>query len=167
MLIIIEGPDGSGKSTLIEQLRKNSERYFLIVRSAGYPRDDETAYRYVLAMSRLKGLMNPSHVVCDRYIPISESIYRPICRGDEFRSTSSDFTHVDAVVYCRPAVDQIWRNMQVNPQMTGVSENWRKIVSAYDDLMKRLDEFLTTPIIRYDYTNGDTAEDLAKRLRIP
>lgn len=150
MLIVIEGPDGAGKTTLIEALRKNAERYFLIARSSGYPKDDETAHRYVKAMGRLSSLMHPTHIVCDRYIPISELIYRPICRGAFYPFHPDQLRWVDRIIYCRPPIEFILKNLTVNEQMKGVSERIEMIVAAYDDFMERECPYAT----RYDYTRS-------------
>jgi len=169
MLIAIEGVDGAGKTTLIEQLRKNSQRYFLIVRSAGYPKSIATRSRYAASIGALKELMTPEHVVLDRCIAISESIYGPICRNtpkwtdDEILN---ELYSVDVVVYCRPPDEVIHRNSRVNEQMAGVLERIDPLITAYDELIDWLGSQRSGPtVIYYDYTTDDV-DSLAMTLRL-
>lgn len=170
MLIAIEGADGSGKTTLIERLRKNSTRYFLIVRSSGYPHDQETRNNYLEGVEALRVQMVPAHVVCDRYIAISESIYGPIIRKTPKWSDSeleTELSPLDAVVYCRPPSSVIFKAAECHPQMAGVLDNQLAIVEEYDRRMDYIERFTSISVLRYDYSDpSSSVEDVAKMMLI-
>lgn len=163
MLVVVEGPDGAGKSTLIQRLRRNSTRYFVVVRAAGYPPTDEHYKRFVPAIFALKHQLMPDSVVCDRFQPISESIYRPIARraGVFEPNYHKDLSEVDVILYCRPKIQTIQRNLAKEEQMVGVSDTLTELVAAYDDLMDRLTMMgVVQHIVWYDY-EGTSAEQVA------
>jgi thymidylate kinase len=156
-LIVIEGPDGAGKTTLIEALRGNSTKYFAILRASGYPQTAEGrpthGTEFMNAARIFADAMGPIHVVCDRFHAISENVYGPVLRKRTPELVSSIVQRllgVDFLIYCRPPMDRIWANLKKNEQMEGVNEKTDLIVQAYDELMDKL--AARRGLIRYDYT---------------
>jgi thymidylate kinase len=140
MFVVIEGPDGSGKSTLIENLRGDQTKaYFVILRASRYPPDGR-GYPYVYAARELaRDFIYP--VICDRFHPISESVYAPVLRGgDEWnlRTILFDLETVDLIVYCRPPAKTIHEGVKQNKQLAGVVEKTDDLIDRYDRLMDHL-----------------------------
>lgn len=153
-LIVIEGCDGAGKSTLIEQLRRNATRYFVIVRSAGSPRNPDVASRFLAGISQLAMRMDPQPVICDRFVPISDPIYGVIVRGEDPTPFKwSQLRDVDKIVYCRPPREVIFDQIRKQEQMAGVLERADAIITAYDRFFNQARALGGTPsIFQYDYT---------------
>lgn len=165
MMIIIEGADGAGKSTLVEAFRLHSPRYFWALRSSGPPKDETKVLDALLWFAK-----RPSEfdLVFDRHPAISEFIYGPILRGKNFLAKFSQTTllnAVDAIVYCRPPMPKIIDNVRKSYQLSGVNEKIEKIVYAYDDMMFELG--LKIPVILYDFTvhNPEHTVDTAWRAK--
>lgn len=155
--MIVEGPDGSGKSTLIRNLRATSKNYFWIASSSGRPRTVPEIEQALHWLGQALYLKIP--IVCDRFPLISESIYGPILRHSSLLShiPPADheryeelLKHVDRIIYCRPTILTMRNNLKSEPQLAGVEKNLEHIVGAYDSLMRSLEE--SSFVFRYDYT---------------
>ena len=97
--------------------------------------------------------MRPVHVVCDRFHPISESVYDPIIRGGSGLGPLDlevETSGVDLIVYCRPPASVLTEAVIRHEQMEGVLERHGKIIRAYDDLMSRLTR--SHNVFTYDWT---------------
>ena len=151
--IIIEGADGSGKSTLIKQQFPGA------IHAGGPPKTSEEL------LARLD-LPVPGNVY-DRWTAISEQIYGPIIHGRNLLSTwYFDQAIMDKrpmFIYCRPPTHVMKMNLKAqiekphkNPEfIEQVCMKADEIRAAYDDLMlidlpTRLGAFVLT----YDYTGG-------------
>jgi thymidylate kinase len=156
MLVVVEGVDGSGKSTLVQTLRKQPGQYCMIIQ-ASRPRGIGDLENFFDATASLKNQIDGT-VICDRFHPISECVYGSVLRG---RSTPLSevvkyLIHVDLIIYCRSSLETIRVNLPKSPQMLGVFENLVKLTEAYDLLMRHLR--LVRPIIEYDYTTNSISE---------
>lgn len=153
-IVVVEGSDGAGKTTLIERAREGQrERYFLTVRASRYPPDVKTAFQYLNWVKHQRDL----DLVLDRIHFISDRVYGPILRNaDIFKDLPIDFglQDVGAIVYCRPPLELIAENVRKNLQLTGVPENIERIVNAYDTLMEIV-KGRGKKVIKYDYTADD------------
>lgn len=77
-VIIVEGIDGAGKSTLVNRIREHMpEGYDRVFWSKGVPRYDDPQQEYV---DQLQWLRSHHFVVSDRY-HVGELIYGPLYRG--------------------------------------------------------------------------------------
>jgi len=152
MLVILEGADGSGKTSLSTRLRKNLDPYILLLRSNGPPHHIEQLASVVNFMKDGPRLIP---VITDRHPLISEFVYGPILRGEcmhslDVRQMATLFWD-SMIVYCRPNYAALAAGVREETQMEGIVMNHRRIVRAYDDLMGQLEEE-GTYIKRYDYT---------------
>ena len=163
-MILIEGCDNSGKTTLVSKL--SDDLRLLSIRQRQLPRNKLDITEYVLYML---GLSRRFPTIFDRWPPISEPIYGPICRGVSFLTKQEVFdlhsmiTELDpcpVIVYCRPR-DSVILDFGEREQMEGVRENGRKLIKAYDKSMNE------TPldVITYDYEH-DSYETLLKQLKV-
>jgi hypothetical protein len=83
-VIIIEGPDGVGKTTLCDALAQRFLGSCTIVHSVHYgppPGDEPTALYYWDEVDNILGLAKSGPVIVDRF-HVGEMVYGPILRGD-------------------------------------------------------------------------------------
>lgn len=161
-MIIVEGPDGAGKTTLINKL----------VKGTGLPVAPRVVSKDAEAMTDLvawteenvkKGWQN---VIFDRHRLISEPIYGPVLRP-EFEPKFDDQGWLHSmyhefymgvrplVIYCLPSFDVVWENVKDDPsnRVVGQRQQLRAIYGAY--LNRAMVEQLFNPsTFLYDYTDS-------------
>lgn len=159
-MIIVEGPDGSGKTTLVRQL---AERYDLlpVKRIMG---TDVTAYQWMIDELQTWVPGEPVKIY-DRFPLIGERIHGPILRGgmeQAFREREAMRLLLlrvaldGLIIYCRPPLGHILGNTVDEPPE--IVENLRRIVDSYNRLFRRI------PHIRYNYAR-DSREILDEPIR--
>lgn len=149
--IVIEGTDGSGKSTLIENYFSGNALH-----GGGPPKTRQEF------MERLKSI-EPGGVY-DRWCGISEQVYGPIIRGT-LLATKRDINNVireksPIVIYCRPPVQVTFENLKrqmVKPHkdkefIRQVVKHSTTIQQEYDRLMFSILPRLGCLVLHYDYT---------------
>ena len=154
-LIVVEGVDASGKTTLLENLRSIRGKYFLEVRHSCRPLKSSDIIRLMQTVRNMSDVLD---VVLDRHPLISEPIYGPILRNkdltaDLYNMDNRDrklLSTVKRVIYCRPPEKSIFENLSNRPQLKGVLENIHQLIEAYDNRMKELRQ-KGLDIVVYDY----------------
>jgi energy-coupling factor transporter ATP-binding protein EcfA2 len=146
-MIIVEGPDGAGKTTLIQQLAGDLDLTTAgkFVKSSGEGSGTNDlfgeAYKDVVTM------LDKPAMIYDRHPLISEYIYGPIVRGvvppdflsPQAHATMRMFEDQVHVVWCLPSLQTCMDNViDYSPtapeQMNGVDENIRAIWSMYHSM---------------------------------
>ena len=162
MIIVVEGPDNAGKTTLCQYIAKKM-RAVLIKAERPSKGPDLQAYTNMLEVARLYSGI----VVTDRHVAISEPIYGTIIRGGH-PLAEGDIVNararIHAIVYCRPPTPAILSTIADRSQMEGVLDHAERIIMAYDELFLRDWSF---PILGYDYTQdpaGSIRDKLIERL---
>lgn len=138
MSVIVEGPDGAGKTTLIRDLQDLFPELDLRPRfctSEGGPLEGVDLFRAVFTDEHLK----QRHSLYDRHPMFSEYIYshelgRPIASG--FLTPSAQLLsrrlERDAlVILCMPPLGAVRDNLSAEEQMPGVTEHIDRIYEAY------------------------------------
>jgi hypothetical protein len=160
-IIVVEGVDGAGKSTLIANLRAVSDRYFWILRASGPP---SSAQEVELAIDKIDELGNgaPSlNWVFDRHPLISEPIYGRVLRGKSHLDGMASKVYreriasINKIIYCRPPFKTVLDGVQIENQLAGVHERIRELYDAYDEAIDFMRIHLRVPIITYDWTAAD------------
>lgn len=151
MLVILEGADGSGKTTLANRLRDHIDQYMLLLRTNGPPSIGQLA-DYVGWVNDLPPNLL---LVTDRNPIISEAVYGPIIRGKclhalTIEQIARQFRH-SLIIHCRPSYSRLTASVKKEVQMEGVEVNLRHLVKAYDELMGKLEKE-GVQIKRYDFT---------------
>lgn len=158
-VIVVEGPDGAGKSTLIDNLRLSSDRHYVSMRRSRPPKTLDEIVHIVRWIEKLTG---PTPLILDRHPFISESIYGGVLRGHSLLSnyySVEDYqqhfkSFVDRVIYCRPPTSVILQKMHANPQLKGVTEKIEEITARYDQIM-RLVRHWGVQVSEYDWTDKE------------
>ncbi len=157
-LIVVEGVDASGKSTLLENARLQiPKRYFILMRHSCRPLklSDIDGFMDTGAYAERQGL----DVIVDRHPLISEPIYGPILRGvnlaapytnERIRSILSLYT--ERIIYCRPPVHMMLENLDKNPQLEWVIPRFQELLAAYDERMDSL-KLQGIKVVWYDWTS--------------
>jgi len=156
-IIIVEGVDGSGKTTLINKLQKDLN---VITVKSPRPKNYQDC-KDLLARTLL--LAENTNILCDRIGIISEPIYGPVCRhilGFPPKAEAEQMLWAmnSIIVYCNPGLEFCQKNVESHPQMSGVKDNLPQLHNAYQEWMGQL-EMGSVCVIPYDYTE-DSYTDL-------
>jgi hypothetical protein len=156
-MIILEGPDNSGKTTLGKHLADAMK--LQLIHGGGPPVDlNEALARVKLVMSY------PKPAIYDRVIQIGEGIYGPICNRKALFNTRTALSklqsrHTPLIIYCRPPTNRIitleekdFRPGEEVDHIKSIKENQGKIIKAYDEL------FAEVPHIKYNYMTHTLAD---------
>lgn len=156
--IHVEGPDGSGKTTLIRSL--SAEMGLETI-----PTDDPPS-SWAECIRRISIRVRPG-IICDRSSGlISELVYGPVLRSKTIAPESEMWNIVKSIVgsisfvYCRPP-----RSMLDPKRRTGESLDHTRLVERrlgaiadrYDEVMQRVED-LGGEVIVYDRTNMETGD---------
>ncbi len=155
MIVLIEGCDGTGKTTLANELVSYGYDYHHFV----VP--DKPVMRYWF--EKLQTLTQPT--VLDR-LHLSEEAYGPVFR-DGSALSELDWWVVEGWLWARDTVlilcSTSWANMEENQRVSKGEyhgDRQRAVVLNYMDLLGKTD----LPMTLYDYTGGDVVHTLAMSL---
>jgi adenylate kinase family enzyme len=165
MSIIVEGPDGAGKTTLVQELQHHFPKMELHPRfctSTGGPIADltEAVFRDVKT--------HPTHYIYDRHPVISEYIYNTSIPERAIRESflseamgrlRERVARHSLVIWCLPPLDHVMINVlrdeEDGNQMSGVANNIERIYEQY-----RMHRVLWPgKSIIFDYTERDRSWD--------
>lgn len=167
-MIIVEGPDGSGKTTLIKDL---SYRYGLPISPRVVGTDTEAMVDLVdwVEQNVSRGFQ---YTLFDRHRLISEPIYGPIMgrvSNQPFISTSWMNTIMGRFyecspmfIYCLPPLETVMTNLEDDPDNIVVREKADLIFEAYN--FKAHQHYYEMPhrVMIYDYTEDYHKATLSK-----
>lgn len=155
-MIILEGPDNSGKSTLGKIL---SEKLHLeIVHPGGKPDNPDIELSMILNQMKL----SETNIIHDRITCISNMVYN-IFRGAEsdidYSFMCDQFANSSTIIYCRPPMEvllnlsnHVVKEHDSVDQINLVNNNCKQIIIAYDTIMQFIHH------IPYDYTSDSIDE---------
>lgn len=152
MNVIIEGPDNSGKSTLIKFLESNLRRSVI---HNTVDKDSTSVLGKQAQELSLEG-----NIIYDRSAVISEYIYCLVLQRAPVIpfniSHVADLCDNAIVVFCLPPLDKVLATTK--DEMPGVVENLEKLYNQYDNLIDEL-VMMGKQFFVYDWTiEADGAE---------
>lgn len=176
-MLVVEGPDGAGKTTLIKTLLQHSDRQVqarAVTSEQGPVMDLVKWTEYHVGMTDQYFHTPRNRRLYDRFTLISEPIYGPLTRGrlaDGFDNGEwlaiawAHFLRANPVMlFCLPPLEDVKRNIAHLPQMAGVQENIETIYWQYHNTVAVL-RGAGLRVFTYDYnTSNDIGWiiDLAK-----
>ena len=150
MIIILEGPDGSGKTTLAEQLAKQT-KYLILHRTQ--PKTDEEKAR--MMSEYLQVIRTGKNMIFDRCW-YSEMVYGPIMRDasvisyPEMYELERQLSKTGALlIYCTGKPEVLWKRSHTRGEdYINHSTDHLNICKGYDELMA-VPHLI--PVVRYEY----------------
>lgn len=136
--IIVEGPDGAGKTTLIQAI---TDRYGGRVKAVPGFKNQNWTTDYVKWLNEYLNDPSPVVPVHDRFF-YSELVYSEALRSgkteltkDQIRAVKEKLREEAFLIYCILDYDKLMEMVVLNDQAPGVIENMRKIFMTYRELM--------------------------------
>lgn len=165
-MIVVEGPDGAGKTTLIKQL----------VEELGLPVAPRVVSKGAEAMTDLRTWVDQNldegfqPRIFDRHRLISETIYGPILRHhqepgfDQLKWIGPRMRRFydlePIIIYCLPPLEEVMKNISDDPDNVVVVDHIEAIYSAYV-ARAALDHTFAPGIVKvWDYTSSLKIEGL-------
>lgn len=165
MSIIIEGPDGAGKTTLITGLTRETAIpvHEKASTSTGGPVDNIADW----AKSDLATWALQPLAIYDRHPMFSEIFYGAVIRNhvdpwfgsDEASALAETMMSTGLVIYCLPPIETVMENILVEEQLDGVSDHIGSLYDLYQKQMIKLHEEFPMNVVHYDYTKGPLEYD--------
>lgn len=163
MSIILEGCDGSGKTTLAQLLQKLNPdiQYY----SSGGPPKNVDEMIHFCADQRL--LVQYENQILDRVTPISHPIYHPGLSTwqSNYLSHMADVllkTPNTVLVYCRPSTEHLLNPKIHNWKDYDTPEHIEFILNQQHNIIQRYDHFMTHHAhVIYNFEDEDLAPELA------
>ena len=153
MIIIIEGPDGSGKTTLAEQISTQTG-YPIEHRSKPETEED----RAKMQEDYINLVMSNRNVILDRCW-YSEIVYGRVMRDQSYISYDDMYAFEELlanngggiIIHCTGATSTLWDRCKKRGEdyITSKSD-FTEICSLYDALMS---EPHIIPVVQYEYSN--------------
>ena len=151
MIIILEGPDGAGKTTLAEKLKKQTGYMYL---RRAQPKTEEEKQR--MMEEYVQVIKSGKNCIFDRCW-YSEMVYGPVMRDDSVITYPQMYQlerlltkHGAIVIYCTATKETLWKRCQSRGEdyITDI-DTFSKICDGYETLM--LDVPHHVPVTTYVY----------------
>lgn len=153
MLFIIEGADGSGKTSFAEMLSKQTG-YPILHRSQ--PKDEDEKVRMFDEYMRLAS--SSKNVILDRCW-YSEMVYGPVMRDesvlsypDMYKLERAAKKHGAIIIYCTDKIETLWKRCQRRGEDYIVDANtYKQIYDGYEELMRGVPHLI--PVVYYGFSD--------------
>lgn len=161
-MIIVEGPDGSGKSTLVKKLQLMLDIKEVVKWNTPPESPEELEENMYWSKALVK-----TEVIQDRSPWITEPIYHTIERGkvnlDEWLSYLKGALLLRSkLIYCRPPIGVIKEHASKPRSPCDTPEHLEMIRDNVDNLVRLYDSFIghLKPVLIYDWTDSEADEKL-------
>jgi hypothetical protein len=161
ILIIVEGPDGAGKSTLVEEICNHfdlQERQH----EGNKSRDDMyklTRARTYTGLAAAVENDTGQPLIYDRFY-FSEIVYGPLQRDGKVQFSTQEQYMIEAIlkalscpiIFCLPDLDAVIENIRASEQMKGVLGIAENLYERYSGIYWSMHyRDLQPTVMRYDY----------------
>lgn len=161
-IIVVEGPDGAGKTTLIKKLLERFDKYTVAPRVVN---KDTEAMVDLKEWVELDNMASSKNTLYDRHRLISEPIYGPIMRPQTpepgfdniewfYEELAQFYAKKPVIIYCLPALSVVQANVRHDPDNTAVAERITSVWQGY--LNKACTDFSAGRAFMHDYTTHST-----------
>ena len=159
MLIILEGPDNSGKTSLANRIVHELGPKVNYFHPGGRPSDLDA--EGLCIEQQLAALSCGHPVIMDRCTPISQQVYNPDPQLKGWREHMwQRYVALGVlVIYCRPSTDRLLRVQDLTWREDETEEHKQKIIRNQHVFVKRYDDLMPTiPNISYDFEDRAYSE---------
>ena len=155
MIYIIEGPDGAGKTTLVEQIKKSHMNAKVL--HFGAPQTPEEADNYYKVYAEAINAMRDDEVLIFDRSWYSDMVYGPVMRNrHEMTQEHADMLSAMVVargggiiIYCTAPIKVLWARCQRRGETYLQNQAQLQAISVgYSKVMAENVRFL--PVVRYD-----------------
>jgi thymidylate kinase len=166
MRIIVEGPDGGGKTRLVNDLLLKFEP--AIQPTVSFKKSDFTQFTKWLVFTL--AIDYDSVPIHDRFF-YSELVYGRIIRNrvdmpELFISDMKwELPRETLLIYARPDMDTLLKGARVEDQMEGVEEKFTELVEAYDTLMLEQRTRYNDRFYRYNWKDSREPDAVVKHVQ--
>jgi ABC-type cobalamin/Fe3+-siderophores transport system ATPase subunit len=173
-LIIVEGPDGAGKTTLVERMWKHLEAKGRTVSLQGhgpYLNNQYITYNYLRSIEMAADAPPTACMIMDRSW-YSEPIYGQAMRGGRNRIAPADLIYLDLkaltllnplVILCLPPKEACLKAYAARREMEYIDQP-HKLEAVWELYSKWFSAFYKLPKILYNYENDPDASLLLRNL---
>lgn len=153
MLIILEGPDGSGKTTLATKISKQTGYPIL---HFAQPKTDEEKQGMFDEYYKLARKNYTKNVILDRCW-YSEMVYGPIMRDKSYITYPQMYLleqqlckHGAMLIYCTAHMSTLWDRCQARGESYVLAwETFRSICKEFDNVINNVPHHI--PVVTYEY----------------
>ena len=155
MIYIIEGPDGAGKTTLVEQIKKSHMNAKVL--HFGAPQTPEEADNYYKVYAEAISAKRDDEVLIFDRSWYSDMVYGPVMRNrQEMTQEHADMLSAMVVacgggiiIYCTAPIKVLWARCQRRGETYLQNQaQLQAIATGYSKVMAENVRFL--PVVRYD-----------------
>jgi hypothetical protein len=159
-MLIVEGPDGAGKTTLVQKLMADTS-WPLAEKVVQSDTTHDIDLQHWVNDNLAKGF---HRTIYDRHRLISEPIYGPVLRSQQapgfgelawLSEAQFRFHHIDPIIiWCLPPHDEVWSNVQDDEDNEVVADHIEQIYWLYHNAAAQWPGKLM--VWNYTITNYDT-----------
>jgi len=163
-MIVVEGPDGCGKTTLCNQLQRDFDLSIERPQRGGEAPVVPVRNRVYRALGRAVKGHQPAKIYDRLYL--SELVYGKVLR-DKVEFSAFEQLYINdllkalrcPVIICMVDFDVAHDNLAKEPQLWGVEENYRRIYYAYEQYIHR-----QPGVTQYDYEVADSYKKVSNEI---
>jgi len=148
-MIIIEGPDGAGKSTLVQYIKK--ETTFGVLKPY-YPKSNQLAY-YLHTPPMYYGYFLERYYLSELAYPQFKQDRKVMVPWGQFQIEAAMLPYAPVIFYLRPERETIIKNIKTRGDDYVDENDVDKMLKVYDSIVER--SFI--PVVRYDFEKDDMA----------
>lgn len=166
--IIVEGPDGMGKTTLAKFFTRRLRAFYFHATAKDIQNDQAGYLHNILDNAEVNIGMHNCSVVLDRHWP-SETTYGPVLRPGKEHKVSDLFSRCISLnvqyVFCMPLnSNSLLRFIEKQTIGDANLNQYKKIVDNYKEIIDKMKKDLLNPAVYYVEEHGSDLESFLNSL---